>query len=210
MPRRRAAYTGVFLTGSSMAAIRRGRGGVIEAGPPRGRWAAVSEDKRATPPMTMTSRGPAELESSDPELDAPEPVPATTFEQLGVAPELVAVLHSQGITDTVPGPGPDHSRRHRRPRRLRQGQDRVGQDPGLRPPPAHADRRGGHPGRARAALVLVPTRELAEQVADVLEPLARGRRRHAASSSSTAAPTSSARSRSCGKGSTSSSPPRAA
>src|ERR1700676_5280291 len=101
MPRRRAARIGVFLTGSSMAAHQSGRGGVIEAGPPRGRWAAVSEDKRATQPMAMTSRGPAELDSSDPELDEPVPVP-TTLEQLGVAPELVDVLHSQGITAPFP------------------------------------------------------------------------------------------------------------
>ena len=47
-------------------------------------------------------RGPAELESSDPELDAPEPITATTFEALGVAPELVKVLHAQGITAPFP------------------------------------------------------------------------------------------------------------
>ena len=61
---------------------------------------------------------------------------------------------------------------------LRQGQDRLGQDPGLRPPAPRARRRTAAP-RSPAALVLVPTRELALQVTDVLEPLGevRGRRR---------------------------------
>ena len=123
--------------------------------------------------MTMTSRGPAELESSDPELDAPEPLPATTFEQLGVAPELVAVLHSQGITAPFPVQAltiPDGIA----------GRDVCGKAKTgrARPSPSGCPCSCG-PARAAptapAALVLVPTRELAVQVADVLEPL--GKRR---------------------------------
>ena len=102
--------------------------------------------------MTMTSRGPAELESSDPELDAPEPIPTATFEQLGVAPELVAVLHSQGITAPFPVQAltiPDGIAGRDV---LRQGEDRVGQDPRLRTASAHAGRhrRPRHPARPGA------------------------------------------------------------
>ncbi len=126
--------------------------------------------------MAMTSRGPAELESSDSELDAPEPIPTATFEQLGVAPELVAVLHSQGITAPFPVQAltiPDGIA----------GRDVCGKAKtgsgktlafGL---PLLMRAGAGSPDTPRA-LVLVPTRELAVQVADVLEPLgkATGRR----------------------------------
>jgi superfamily II DNA/RNA helicase len=123
----------------------------------------------------MTSMGPAELESSDPELDAPLPVP-TTFEELGVAPELVAVLQSQGITAPFPVQAltiPDGIA----------GRDVCGKAKtgsgktlafGL---PLLMRAGAGGPDSPRA-LVLVPTRELAVQVADVLEPLGKstGRR----------------------------------
>src|SRR5579863_9181321 len=126
--------------------------------------------------MTMTSRGPAELDSSDSELDAPEPITATTFEELGVAPELVKVLHSQGITAPFPVQAitiPDGIA----------GRDVCGKAKtgsgktlafGL---PLLMRAGAGGPDSPRA-LVLVPTRELAVQVADVLEPLGKstGRR----------------------------------
>ena len=53
---------------------------------------------------------------------------------------------------------------------MRQGQDRLGQDARLRPA---APRRRVKPAEPRQprALVLVPTRELATQVRDELEPL---------------------------------------
>ena len=52
---------------------------------------------------------------------------------------------------------------------MRQGQDRVGQDARLRAAraPDRPRREPGHP----TALVLVPTRELAKQVVDVLSPI---------------------------------------
>ena len=48
--------------------------------------------------MTTTIERPSEEEDSS----EPEPVLATTFEELGVAPELVAVLSTQGIKAPFP------------------------------------------------------------------------------------------------------------
>src|SRR5579863_9902432 len=120
--------------------------------------------------MTMTSRGPAELDSSDSELDTPEPITATTFEELGVAPELVAVLQSQGITapfpvqaltvaDGIAGRDVCGKAKTGSGKTLAFGLPllmRVAKAP---------------PGRPHG-LVLVPTRELAIQVGDVLRTLA--------------------------------------
>ena len=47
--------------------------------------------------MTTTIERPSEGDSSE-----PEPILATSFEELGVAPELVAVLSSQGIKAPFP------------------------------------------------------------------------------------------------------------
>src|ERR1700722_21028242 len=120
--------------------------------------------------MTMTSRGPAELESSDSELDAPEPLPATTFEQLGVAPELVAVLHSQGITAPFPVQAltiPDGIAG-----RDVCGKAKTGSCKTLAFGLPLLMRLGTPAPRRPRGLILVPTRELAIQVAEVLEPLA--------------------------------------
>ena len=68
----------------------------------------------------------------------------------------------------LPHPDRDPARRPRRPRHLRPGPDRLGQDPRLRPPAGGQGRRPAL-GRPRA-LVLVPTRELAAQVTRELEP----------------------------------------
>ena len=76
-------------------------------------------------------------------------------------------------------PGAHHPRRPRRPRRLRQGQDRLGQDPRLRPPARRSA--SARPSRSQpTGLVLVPTRELANQVSDVARPARRGARPHGA------------------------------
>ena len=101
---------------------------------------------------------------------------APTFASLGVDPALVKALADAGHHHRLPHPGHDGRRRPRRARRLRQGEDRLGQDPRLRHPAAPAHHGLARSTRARAArgrLVLVPTRELAVQVYDVLEPLAK-------------------------------------
>ena len=75
-----------------------------------------------------------------------------------------------GHRRAVPRPGRDHRGRPRRARRVRQGQDRLGQDARLRPADAADRPRRAKPGHP-TALVLVPTRELAKQVVDVLSPI---------------------------------------
>ena len=108
------------------------------------------------------------------------PEPPGSFAALGVAPDLVTRPRIPGHHRPFPDPGPHHRRRPRRARRVRQGQDRVRQDPGLRRSGPPAPRRSPTaPASSRAApprgLVLVPTRELARQVADVLAAPGRGR-----------------------------------
>jgi superfamily II DNA/RNA helicase len=106
-----------------------------------------------------------------PEEDAPTETydPTTTFDRLGVSPELVAVLAEQGITSPFPVQAltiPDGIA----------GRDVCGKAKtgsgktlafGL---PLLMRVASAAPLRPRA-LVLVPTRELAVQVADVLRPL---------------------------------------
>ena len=116
----------------------------------------------------------------------------------------------------LPDPVPHHRRRPLGPRRLRQGQDGLGQDARLRAADAPAHRghpapggRGRHAARRRAprpprALVLLPTRELAVQVFDVLEPPGRGGG-PAGGRRLRGARTSSARSSACARASRSSS-----
>ena len=67
------------------------------------------------------------------------------------------------------------------PRRVRPGQDRVGQDARLRRADARPHHRRRRSRRKPLGLVLVPTRELAVQVAEVLEPVAAARRHDACS-----------------------------
>ena len=70
----------------------------------------------------------------------------------------------------VPHPDARPPGRARRPRRAREVADGLGQDARLRHPARRARRRPT--ARRPSSLVLVPTRELALQVADELEPLA--------------------------------------
>ena len=72
-----------------------------------------------------------------------------TFEELGVAAELAAALAEPGHPPALSDPGPHHRRRPRRARRLRQGQDRLGQDPRLRPAAAAGRRPTPSPGARR-------------------------------------------------------------
>jgi superfamily II DNA/RNA helicase len=116
--------------------------------------------------MTTTIERPSEEEDSS----EPEPVLATTFEELGVAPELVAVLASQGITTPFPVQAitiPDGIAG-----RDVCGKAKTGSGKTLAFGLPLLMRLGTPAPRRPRGLILVPTRELAIQVADVLEPLA--------------------------------------
>jgi superfamily II DNA/RNA helicase len=116
--------------------------------------------------MTTTIERPSEDEDST----EPEPILATTFEELGVAPELVAVLSSQGITAPFPVQAitiPDGIAG-----RDVCGKAKTGSGKTLAFGLPLLMRLGTPAPRRPRGLILVPTRELAIQVADVLEPLA--------------------------------------
>jgi superfamily II DNA/RNA helicase len=117
--------------------------------------------------MTTTIERPSDEDSSEPE---PEPVLATTFEELGVAPELVAVLSSQGIKAPFPVQAitiPDAIAG-----RDVCGKAKTGSGKTLAFGLPLLMRLGTPAPRRPRGLVLVPTRELAIQVAEVLAPLA--------------------------------------
>ncbi len=122
--------------------------------------------------MTTTIERPSEEDSSE-----PEPVLATTFEELGVAPELVAVLSSQGIKAPFPVQAitiPDAIAG-----RDVCGKAKTGSGKTLAFGLPLLMRLGTPAPRRPRGLVLVPTRELAIQVAEVLEPLAQATGRRA-------------------------------
>ena len=134
--------------------------------------------------------------------------PAATFSELGVPAPIVDALAAQRRRRTVPDPDGDTARLARRTRRARPRQDRQRQDHRVRDP--HGRARSPRPARRRdpsrpRALILVPTRELANQVAEALDPVGRGdgaahhRRSSAASARARRSPL-------CGAASTSSSP----
>jgi superfamily II DNA/RNA helicase len=115
--------------------------------------------------MTTTIERPSEGDSSE-----PEPILATSFEELGVAPALVAVLSSQGITAPFPVQAltiPDGIAGHDVC-----GKAKTGSGKTLAFGLPLLMRLGQPAPRRPRGLVLVPTRELAIQVADVLKPLA--------------------------------------
>jgi superfamily II DNA/RNA helicase len=102
-------------------------------------------------------------------LDAPVPISATTFEQLGVAPALVDVLSSQGITSPFPVQAltiPDGIAG-----RDVCGKAKTGSGKTLAFGLPLLMRVSEGTERRPRAMVLVPTRELAVQVAEVLAPL---------------------------------------
>jgi superfamily II DNA/RNA helicase len=116
--------------------------------------------------MTTTIERPSEDEDST----EPEPILATTFEELGVAPELVAVLSSQGIKAPFPVQAltiPDGIAG-----RDVCGKAKTGSGKTLAFGLPLLMRLGTPAPRRPRGLILVPTRELAIQVAEVLEPLA--------------------------------------
>jgi len=111
--------------------------------------------------------------------DAPEGAAAvnlpTTFEELGVAPGLVAVLRSQGITSPFPVQAltiPDGVAG-----RDVCGKAKTGSGKTLAFGLPLLMRVGKGEARRPRALVLVPTRELAVQVAEVLDPLGKAAER---------------------------------
>jgi len=115
--------------------------------------------------MTTTIERPSDGDSSE-----PEPILATSFEELGVDPELVAVLSSQGITAPFPVQAltiPDGIAG-----RDVCGKAKTGSGKTLAFGLPLLMRLGTPAPRRPRGLVLVPTRELAIQVADVLKPLA--------------------------------------
>lgn len=117
--------------------------------------------------MTTTIERPSGEDSTEPE---PEPILATTFEELGVAPELVAVLASQGIKAPFPVQAitiPDAIAG-----RDVCGKAKTGSGKTLAFGLPLLMRLGTPAPRRPRGLVLVPTRELAIQVAEVLAPLA--------------------------------------
>jgi superfamily II DNA/RNA helicase len=123
--------------------------------------------------MTTTIERPSEDEDSS----EPEPILATTFEELGVAPELVAVLASQGIMSPFPVQAitiPDAIAG-----RDVCGKAKTGSGKTLAFGLPLLMRLGTPAPRRPRGLVLVPTRELAIQVAEVLEPLAEATGRRA-------------------------------
>jgi superfamily II DNA/RNA helicase len=129
-----------------------------------------------TTSVTDVVNGFVRDEAPDEGADAPVPVAATTFEELGVAPELVAVLSSQGITSPFPVQAltiPDGIAG-----RDVCGKAKTGSGKTLAFGLPLLMRVGDGTERRPRALVLVPTRELAVQVAEVLEPLGKavGRR----------------------------------
>ncbi|HXQ59439.1 MAG TPA: DEAD/DEAH box helicase [Acidimicrobiales bacterium] len=122
--------------------------------------------------MTTTIERPSDEDSSE-----PEPLLATTFEELGVAPELVAVLASQGIKAPFPVQAitiPDAIAG-----RDVCGKAKTGSGKTLAFGLPLLMRLGTPAPRRPRGLVLVPTRELAIQVAEVLAPLAEAMGRRA-------------------------------
>ena len=109
-----------------------------------------------------------------PLMTSTEPL-AESFADLGLPPALVAALDPAGITLPFPDPGPHHPRRLAGRDVCGKAKTGSGKTPRLRPAAPRAARQGRAPQRP-AALVLVPTRELALQVHDVLAPLAEARR----------------------------------
>ena len=98
-----------------------------------------------------------------------EPEPTPGFAALGLDPALVAALAALGYEEPTPDSARGDPAAARRPRRARPGRDRHGQDRRVRAPDAAAHRRPTPTPRARTrALILVPTRELAMQVAEAV------------------------------------------
>ena len=136
------------------------------------------EDATAVPP-TESVRNQAFLEDANPPATAPagmdEPESSLTFAQLGVPADLCAELDQLGITTPFPVQAatlPD----------CLAGLDVCGQAPtgsgktlayGLAVMARVSEGQSGRP----KALILVPVRELAEQVTRALVPFGRGRRR---------------------------------
>ena len=127
-----------------------------------------------------------------------------TFAGLGLHADLVAALARRGHHRAVPDPGAHHRRRPRRPRRLRQGQDRLGQDPRLRPPAARAGSARPSPAAPRAWSSCRPA-SWPPRSRDALAPARRGARPQGRAPSTAASSMDAADRPRCRRASTSSS-----
>ncbi|MHB8593684.1 MAG: DEAD/DEAH box helicase, partial [Acidimicrobiales bacterium] len=114
--------------------------------------------------MTTMMRRPSEDDVSE-----PAPIPAATFEELGVAPGLVAELAAQGIT--TPFPVQALTIRDGIAGRDVCGKAKTGSGKTLAFGLPLLMRASKGAERRPRGLVLVPTRELAVQVGEVLTPL---------------------------------------
>ena len=134
----------------------------------------------SAPPLGIHRRRDGQS-SLKPALPAPFSAPTRTlrpgrdaaFADLGV-PEPWSPRSARVASRAVPDPGRDHPGCARGQGRAGPWPYGLGQDPGLRPAHDQQTRRVVRPSEgAPRGLVLVPTRELAMQVADVIAPLAR-------------------------------------
>ena len=94
-----------------------------------------------------------------------------SFADLGISKSVVGALAARGITAPFPGPADGRQRRARRPRPAGPVPDRLGKTLAFGIPTVDSI----EPGDGLAALVLAPTRELASQIVDELDSIARAR-----------------------------------
>ncbi|WOX26448.1 DEAD/DEAH box helicase [Streptomyces solicathayae] len=127
----------------------------------------------AKPPAPTTSRADEPQQASAPGTAAAELPPAESFEGLGLPPELLETMTGLGVT--APFPIQAATLPHALAGRDVLGRARTGSGKTLAFGLALLVRTAGTRAESKRplALVLVPTRELAEQVTDALTPYAR-------------------------------------
>ncbi|WP_129841946.1 DEAD/DEAH box helicase [Streptomyces sp. RFCAC02] len=142
----------------------------------RGRRRPSRRGRGATRPAGEQQRPPAVREQAAPRSAAAAPPPAETFDGLGLPAPLAATLRAEGLT--APFPIQAATLPSALAGRDVLGRGRTGSGKTLAfglPLLARIEGRRAEPRRP-LALVLVPTRELAQQVTDALTPYARALR----------------------------------